>query len=402
MVKINVLKKYFGFESLKKEQSEIIDEILLGNDCIGLLPTGYGKSIVFQLPALMLEGLTLVISPLIALMQDQVNNLKKKGINAECINSNIDFESQKAIYKNLKNIKILYVSAERLQNEYFINEIIKYKISLFVLDEAHTVLWSEDFRTSLACIPNFINKLGYRPTHLALTATATEQTVYKIREYVKLSFPKIIIGDFDKKNIFYNIVKSDNKNNDLIKYISKYKNQLGIIYCLTIRNVLRVYEYLSQMNYKVGYYHGGMSSDDKKYMQNAFTNHMIDIIVCTNAFGMGIDIPNIRYVIEYDLPSSVEDFLQQSGRCSRDKKFGEAIVLFNTKDIKIANYFIEQITNPNKTDKEIKRIQQDRYKKLDSMIELCLTNKCIHKYVANYFKQKHSGKCMMCSNCDKR
>lgn len=401
MSKLEILNKYFGYNELKKEQEELINEILLGNDCIGLLPTGYGKSIVFQVPALLLDGLTIVITPLIALMQDQVNNLKKNNIGAECIHSGIPFEIQIKIYKNLDSIKLLYVSAERLLNQFFISEIIKHKISLIVLDEAHTVLWSEDFRSALAFIPSFIEKLGYRPPHLALTATATEATTYKIKEYVKLIDPKIIIGDFDKKNIYYNIVKSDNKKNDLIKYISKYKNELGIIYCLTIRNVLHIYDYLKQMNYKVGYYHGGMSSTDKLYMQNAFTNHLIDIIVCTNAFGMGIDIPNIRYVIEYDIPSSVEDFLQQSGRCSRDKKYGESIVLFNINDIKTANYFIEQITNPYKTEKELKKIRQDRYKKLDSIIEMCLTKKCIHQYVAHYFSQKHKGKCMMCSNCNK-
>ncbi len=402
MDKLEILKKYFGFDKLKKEQEEIIDSILANKDTIGLLPTGFGKSITFQLPALILDGITIVISPLVALMSDQVQSLKKKGIRAEFLNSLLEPSEKQKIYRKLKYglIDILYVSAERLENEYFLNIILKLNISLIVCDEAHTVLWSDDFRKSIGKINLFIKKLNKRPRLLALTATATNNTVEKIIECIGLENPKIVSALFDRKNIFYDVKRSDKKLNELIAYISKHKNELGIIYCLTIRNSKYVYEYLKNMGFKVGYYYGTLEKEEKEYMQYAFTNHEINIIVCTNAFGMGIDIPDIRYVIEYDLPSSIEDYLQQTGRCSRDGKYREAILLFSVNDIKTSNYFIENIEIGDKTSKELELIKKSKYKKLDKMIEFATTRKCLHKYVVEYFGQEYKEKrCNMCINC---
>lgn len=404
MDKYDYLYKYFGFNKLKKEQEEIIDSVLNHKDTIGLLPTGFGKSITFQLPALMLDGITLVISPLVALMADQVGSLKRKGIRAEYINSLLDTTSRGRVYRNLKNgnIDLLYVSAERLENEYFLNIILKLNVSLIVCDEAHTVLWSDDFRIAIGKINEFVKKLTKRPTLLALTATATSSTVDKIIECIGLDKPKIVSALFDRPNIFYDVKRSDRKLNELIAYVSHKKEELGLIYCLTIRNCKYVYNYLKQMGFSVGYYYGTMEKEEKEYMQNAFSNHQIKIMVSTNAFGMGIDIPDIRYVIEYDLPSSIEDYLQQTGRASRDGKYREAILLFSVNDIKTANYFIENIEILDRDNNEIERIKKSKYKKLDKMIEFATTRKCLHKYVLEYFGQKSENKkCDMCINCKK-
>ncbi len=401
MDKYEVLKEYFGYNKLKKEQEEIIDSILKGYDTIGILPTGFGKSITFQIPSLILGGITIVISPLIALMQDQVNNLKMKKIKAEYINSSLDNIEKNIIYNKLKkgDINILYVSAERLENEYFLKIILNLNISLIVLDEAHTVLWSDDFRISIGKINEFIKKLKKRPRVLALTATATNKTIYKINECLGLINPNIITTIVDRKNIFYDIKRTDKKLNELISYISKHKNELGIIYCLTIRNCKYVYNYLKEMNYNVGYYYGTMEKEEKDYMQNQFTDHKFKIIVCTNAFGMGIDIPDIRYVIEYDMPSSIEDFVQQTGRASRDGKYREAILFFSSYDIKISNYFIENIEIFNKKEEEIEFIKKSKYKKLNSIISFATTRSCLHGYILKYFNQKEIKKCNMCINC---
>lgn len=396
-----LLKRYYGYDTLRDEQKKIINSVLSGKDTIGILPTGFGKSVTFQLPALVLDGITLVITPLIALMQDQVMNLKRKGIKAESLNSLLDDDKMNLIYNRLRRneIKILYVSAERLESKRFINEIKKIKISLIVCDEAHTLLWSEDFRKALGHIPDFIKVIGYNPPKLALTATATNITIKKISEFISVKNPNIIIGNCDRANIFYKVIKSKNKLNDLIAYISHHKNEMGIIYCLTIRNAKKVYDYLKEMKFSVGIYHGALDSIEKECMQKKYCNKEIQIMVCTNAFGMGIDIPDIRYVIEFDMPMTIEDLSQQLGRASRDGKYAEGVVFFDTSDIGTASYFIEHLENEEKSDKELRKIKKDRYNKLDKMIEFCLTKKCLHQYIVNYFNQAHNGKCGMCNNC---
>ncbi len=396
-----LLQYYFGFDKLKDYQEEIIDNLMNGFDVIGLLPTGYGKSITFQLPALMLDGLTIVVSPLIALMQDQVINLKKNGIKAEFINSLQSIEEQDIIFEKLRlnKIKILYVSAERLQNKKFINEILKLDIDLFVCDEAHTLLWSEDFRYALGEIPLFLEKLKKRPKMLALTATSTDITSDKITNLLKLNNPVIIRGNPDRPNIFYRIIKTKDKDRDLYFYIKDKINEHILIYCLTIKKVTHVANYLREKGFDVLIYHGALEKDEKRKVLIDYKNKKTNIIVCTNAFGMGIDIPDIRYVIEYDLPQSIEDFSQQTGRGSRDGLRAEALLLFNMNDIKTVEYFIDNIEDPEKSGKELKRIKDDRREKLDKVIKLSLSSKCIHKSLAEYFGFKYDGRCNMCSNC---
>ena len=400
--KNDILKSYFGYDNLKPEQAQIIDSVLNNNDTIGLLPTGYGKSICFSIPSLILDGITIVITPLIALMADQVNNLKKRFIKAEYINSlQSDYEKNN-IYEKIKynKIKILFVAGERLLTKRFIDSIKNIKISLIVFDEAHTLLWSEDFRQALAKIPSFINNLGYRPPILALTATATKITINKIINLLNLNNPNIIIGNPDRLNIFYRIIKTSNKERNLLSYLSRNKDK-GLIYVVTIKTAEYLYYELKELGYKVGLYHGMLDSEEKKRVQELYTNGTLNLLVATNAFGMGIDIPDIRFVVEYDLPSSIEDFIQQTGRGSRDGKYAEGVLLFDRKDISTNEYFIENIRNDNLNNKELNQIKLDRYQKLDKMISLALSNKCIHQITCEYFGHMHNGRCMMCSNCKK-
>ena len=401
MDKNETLKYYFGYDKLKEEQEKIIDSILEGKDTIGILPTGFGKSITFQLPALMFAGITIVVTPLIALMQDQVMELKEKKIYAEYINSLQTKEEQEQIYERLLKykIKILYVSAERLLNIDFINLIKRIKIDFFVCDEAHTLLWSEDFRKALGLIPLFIKKLPYKPKMLALTATATPKTINKIIKLLELNNPNIIMNNCDRNNIYYRIIKTSKKDEELIKFL-KDKNEHILIYCLTIKNVMHVYNLLKD-KYKVLVYHGSLDPDMKKYALEAYKSNKCKIIVCTNSFGMGINISDIRYVIEYDIPASIEDFVQQIGRASRDGKYAEGVVLFNINDIKTIEHFINNIEDEGKSYSELVDIKRDRLDKLDKVINLCLSNKCIRKNISNYFGFKHNFKCMMCSNCKK-
>lgn len=398
-----IITEYFGY-SLKKEQREIIELIMNGIDTIGLLPTGFGKSVTYQIPALLFDGVTLVVSPLIALMQDQVSSLKEKGIKAEYINSLQTKEEQEIIYNKLINnkIKLLYVSAERLKSKRFIETITKLNISLFVCDEAHTLLWSEDFREALGEIPNFLRLLSKRPKMLALTATATTSTITKIINLLDLNNPQIIKGNCDRLNIFYRNIKTTNKDKELLNYLSTKRNIHGLIYCLTIKNCDYVYSLLKSNNYNVALYYGTMDSSLKKKTQIKYKNHEIDIIIATNAFGMGIDVPDIRFVILYDLPQSLEDYLQQTGRASRDNEYAEGVLLFNIKDIDTISHFIENINQNDKTIKELKQIKNDRYNKLNKMINFSLSKKCLHQQISEYFGIPHKGKCMMCSNCIKK
>ena len=394
----DALKKYFGYDKLKYEQEKIVRSVMSGRDTIGLLPTGFGKSITFQLPAMLFEGITIVVSPLIALMQDQVINLRKKNIESEYINSLQTYEEQKEVYKKIRTgkVKILYVSAERLLTNKFQYMMKNVKIDLFVCDEAHTLLWSEDFREALGEIDKFVSLLNPRPRMLALTATATNKTVEKIINILNLKKPNIITINCDRKNIFYRVINTSNKDRDLYFFLKNRRKIHIAIYCLTIRSVNHVYDFLKEKGFNVDKYYGSLDSSYKSAVLNNYKNNVTDIIVCTNAFGMGVDVPDIRYVIEYDLPQSIEDFLQQTGRASRDNKYGEGILFFNRRDISTVEYFIESIENK----KDIKQIKNDRYQKLDSMVKFALSSRCLHNEILAYFGIKEKKKCNMCSNCN--
>ena len=397
MNKYDILKKYFGYNNFRSPQDEIIDSIMNKNDTIGLLPTGYGKSVTFQIPAMLLDGLTIVVTPLISLMVDQVKNLNKKGISAVYLNSTKSLIEQNQIYAELLNnkYKLLYTSAEKLQNEYFIKQIKKMNIKFIVIDEAHTILWGEGFRESFLNINKFINIFKNRPTVLALTATATYNTIDKIKYYLELNNPRIISINPDRKNIFYRVIETKNKKEQLLAYLSFNKNKKGIIYTLTRKKALEISSFLSSHNLKNLLYHGGLTNEDKKYNQDMFGKENYNIIVCTNAFGMGVDIPDIRFVICYDIPSSIEDLSQQIGRAARDGNYAEGIVFFDFKDINTLNYFIEVSEAGENIKNELRR-------KKDDIVDFCLSKKCRHQLLCNYFGQSISKCLTKCDNCKKK
>lgn len=394
MDKYYYLKEYFGYDQFRKPQDEIIDSVLEGVDTIALMPTGFGKSITFQIPALMFDGLTIVITPLIALMEDQKRNLLKKNIPVEIINSNQTLEEQLNIYLKIiaKKVKILYVSAERLESNIFREKIIKVDIRLIVLDEAHTILWGESFRKAFMNINKFIDLLVIKPRLLALTATATSTTIDKIKYYMQMTDPKIIITPIDRSNIFLKVIRS-NKDKYLIDYLKNNPNQKGIIYCLTRKRTEDLSLKLKTLGYSNTYYHGGLTYDVKSNNQKLFTEGKEKLIICTNAFGMGIDIPDISFVINYDLPQSIEDLAQQIGRAARDGRAAEGIVLFDFQDIKQINHFIDSNENL-----DIRRVQRQKMK---NVIDYCLSGKCRHQFISSYFNQA-IPKCLTnCDNCKK-
>ena len=394
MDKYSVLKKFFGYDTFKYPQDIIIDDVLQGKDVIGLLPTGFGKSIIFQVLAMMLDGLSIIVSPLIALMEDQVDKLKKKGIPATLLNSSIDEKEQNSIYQSLNHYKILYVSPERLQNKSFQTHISKVEISMIVIDEAHTLLWAEGFRMAFGQIKDFIQALPYRPHLLALTATATPFTLEKIKSYLNMRQPKIIDVPMDRENLFYRVELPINKLEYLRKYISKHSKEKGIIYCLTRKEVEFLYQFFSDLQMNVVYYHGGLEQEVREKNQVLFTGGKSNLMICTNAFGMGIDIPDIRFVIEYSLPQSIEDLVQQVGRASRDGAYGEGVVLFSFQDIKTVNYFISQ--------QEDVKIRRQNQRKLDSLVDYCLTKKCRHVFLSEYFHNSQRPCGDYCDNCQKK
>lgn len=396
MDKYSVLKEYFGYEDFKYPQDKIIDEVLLNKDVIGILPTGFGKSIIFQVLALLQEGVSIIVSPLIALMEDQVQKLKRRNISAEVLNSSLDEAQQSMIYQKLiKNkIKLLYVSPERLENRFFLLSILKVNVTMVVVDEAHTILWAEGFRQSFGQIYRFIETLSQRPKLLALTATATPFTIHRIENFLHMNQPVIIDVPMDRKNLYYGVEMPKNKIEFLKKYISHHSQEKGIVYCLTRKEVEGLYDKLIQFQISCTFYHGGLNQNLRIQNQNEFTRGKHNLMICTNAFGMGIDIPNIRFVIEYSIPQSIEDLAQQMGRASRDGNYGEGIVLFSFRDIGTVEYFISQ--------QESRMIKKQHRKKLDAVVEYCLSKKCRHQFISNYFHQKQERCCTKCDNCKKR
>ncbi len=394
MDKYSVLKTYFGYENFKYPQDRIIDEVLANYDVIAVLPTGFGKSVIFQVLALMQEGISIIISPLIALMQDQVHKLKAKGVPAVYINSNLDSREQMSIYRNLSSLKILYLSPERLESKIFLAHISKVKISMVVVDEAHTILWAEGFRLSFGQIHSFIETLSVRPRLLALTATATPGTIEKIHSYLKMVHPKVIEIPMDRPNLFYKVETPKNKLQYLKNYILHHKNEKGIIYCLTRREVENLHQSFLEFGISNLYYHGGLAREEREINQAQFSNGQCNLMICTNAFGMGIDIPDIRYVIEYSIPQSIEDLVQQLGRASRDGAYGEGILLFSFQDIKTVQYFIEQ--------QEDKKIKKEAIRKLDALVEYCLTKSCRHQWMSSYFHNSLVSCKTKCDNCKKK
>ncbi len=393
----SLLKQYFGYTSFRPGQHEVIQTLLDGRDCLAIMPTGAGKSICFQLPALMMPGVTLVISPLISLMKDQVDSLVNQEIPATYINSQCTFEESKARFAAIRagRVKLVYISPERLENEFFTSFMQSLPISMFIIDEAHCVSqWGHDFRPSYCAIKDWIAALPRRPVVGAFTATATEKVKEDMMTLLGLEKERIFIGGFDRPNLYFRVVRTNRKLDFALAYVQQHQEDSGIIYAATRKEVDRVYEELTRRGIRAGRYHAGLSDDVRRTMQDAFTYDRLQVIVATNAFGMGIDKSNVRYVIHYQMPKNIESYYQEAGRAGRDGAPGECILLFSRQDIMIQKFLIEQsVHDPQQ--------QAVEFRLLNAMVRYCEGNHCLRHYILTYFGEHPSWqRCEKCGNCD--
>ena len=393
----SLLKQYFGYTSFRPGQHEVIQTLLDGRDCLAIMPTGAGKSICFQLPALMMPGVTLVISPLISLMKDQVDSLVNQEIPATYINSQCTFEEAKARFAAIRagRVKLVYISPERLENEFFTSFMQSLPISMFIIDEAHCVSqWGHDFRPSYCTIKDWIAALPKRPVVGAFTATATEKVKEDMMNLLGLEKERIFIGGFDRPNLYFRVVRTNRKLDFALSYVQQHREDSGIIYAATRKEVDRVYEELTRRGIRAGRYHAGLSDDMRRTMQDAFTYDRLQVIVATNAFGMGIDKSNVRYVIHYQMPKNIESYYQEAGRAGRDGAPGECILLFSRQDIMIQKFLIEQsVHDPQQ--------QAVEFRLLNAMVRYCEGNHCLRHYILTYFGEHPSWqRCEKCGNCD--
>ena len=393
----SLLKQYFGYTSFRPGQHEVIQTLLDGRDCLAIMPTGAGKSICFQLPALIQPGVTLVISPLISLMKDQVDSLVNQEIPATYINSQCTFEESKARFAAIRagRVKLVYISPERLENEFFTSFMQSLPISMFIIDEAHCVSqWGHDFRPSYCAIKDWIAALPRWPVVGAFTATATEKVKEDMMTLLGLEKERIFIGGFDRPNLYFRVVRTNRKLDFALAYVQQHQEDSGIIYAATRKEVDRVYEELTRRGIRAGRYHAGLSDDVRRTMQDAFTYDRLQVIVATNAFGMGIDKSNVRYVIHYQMPKNIESYYQEAGRAGRDGAPGECILLFSRQDIMIQKFLIEQsVHDPQQ--------QAVEFRLLNAMVRYCEGNHCLRHYILTYFGEHPSWqRCEKCGNCD--
>lgn len=400
MDKYSALRHYFKYDSFKTGQERLIDALLSGQDVFGIMPTGAGKSICFQLPALLLPGITLVISPLISLMKDQVDSLIKRGIPAAYINSSL---TEKQISLAMKNAaagkyKLIYVSPERLQTPSFINLTQRIVISMVCVDEAHCVSqWGLDFRPAYVGIKNFISLISPRPIVAAFTATATDEIKNDVIELVGLDKPCTVVTGFDRPNLFFDVIEPENKIAELTSYIKYHPDDYGIVYCSTRKAATNVCNILVKSGVNAGLYHGALTADERKHTQWLFNNGKLRVIVATNAFGMGIDKPDVRFVIHYNLPCDIESYYQEAGRAGRDGAKADCILYFDRKDIETQKYFIDR---KYEDEEEIDEAQKKlRLERLDRMLDYCCFAKCCRRFLLEYFGEEAKEKCCFCGFC---
>ena len=403
MDKQTVLREYFGYESFLDGQGVLIDAILAGRDAFGIMPTGGGKSLCYQIPALLLPGLTFVVSPLISLMQDQVMALKEVGIPAAYINSSLSAEQMRTVFSNIRAgcYRIIYVAPERLETESFLRLAGTLSIDLLAVDEAHCISqWGQDFRPSYLKILNFIHTLPRRPVVAAFTATATEEVRRDVVRILELRDPLCIVTGFDRPNLRWIMLQPPKKTMALLRLLRERQGQIGIVYCATRKNVEKVCDELCSQGYPATRYHAGLSEEERRRNQEDFEFDRKTVMVATNAFGMGIDKSNVRFVIHFNMPKSIEAYYQEAGRAGRDGEPADCILLYSGGDVTTARFLIEHgKENEVLTPEERERVMQQDLFRLSRMTGYCKTETCLRGYILDYFGQSHPPTCGNCSNC---
>ncbi|HFJ8811867.1 TPA: DNA helicase RecQ [Enterococcus faecium] len=390
----DLLKQYFGYDEFRPGQKEIIQKVIDQENVLGIMPTGSGKSICYQLPALLLDGLTVVVSPLISLMKDQVDAANQLGIPATFINSSLDgYETARRFQEiDRQQYRLLYIAPERFIMPDFIQAMKRWNVRMIAIDEAHCISqWGHDFRPSYLQMANQLDQLPNRPVIVALTATATVQVAADIKRLLKIPENNHIQTGFERENLRFQVIKDQKKEQYLIEYLKINKNQSGIIYASTRKEVDRLYHLLKKFDFSVGRYHGGLNENERTEMQEAFLYDRLQLIVATNAFGMGINKSNVRFVIHYQIPGSLEAYYQEAGRAGRDGLSSEAILLFSPQDIQVQKFFIQQSQREEGQ-------KQKEYEKLKAMTEYVYIESCLQQYILNYFGET-SSPCNRCGNC---
>lgn len=401
--KLSVLKEYFGHDSFREGQNRITDSLLGGRDVLGIMPTGAGKSICYQVPALMFDGITIVISPLISLMKDQVSALVQSGVAAAYINSSLTHAQYLKVLQNTESgkYKIIYVAPERLCAPAFFGICRNLNISMVAVDEAHCVSqWGQDFRPSYLKIPDFIDALNSRPVVGAFTATATGAVRDDIKTLLRLVSPLVVTTGFDRPNLFFSVMQPKNKSIELMKLIKERKNESGIVYCSTRKAVEEVCELLQKNGFAATRYHAGLDENERRRNQDDFVYDRAAIMVATNAFGMGIDKSNVSFVIHYNMPKNMESYYQEAGRSGRDGRSADCILLYSAKDVRTNQFLINNSEpNPDLTEDEQEEVRRRDRERLKQMTFYCTTHKCLRKFILEYFGDKGPERCEKCSNC---
>lgn len=404
--KYEVLKTYFGYDSFRAGQESLIDALLERKDVFGIMPTGAGKSLCYQIPALMFSGITLVISPLISLMKDQVAALNQAGVYAAYLNSSL---TQGQYFKALEfaktgKYKIIYVAPERLLTESFLSFALNANISFISVDEVHCVSqWGQDFRPSYLKIVEFISKLPKRPVVGAFTATATKEVRDDVMRILKLKDPKMVTTGFDRTNLSFYVKRTKDKKTELTKILREHYDETGIIYCITRKLVEEVYDMLEEKGLEVSKYHAGLSDEERQRNQDEFIYDRTRIMVATNAFGMGIDKPDVRYVIHYNMPKNMESYYQEAGRAGRDGEAASCYMLYSAQDVHTNRFFIENNReNEELKPDELEAVMEKDQERLKLMTFYCHTRDCLRKYMLNYFGERAESFCGNCGNCIKK